>query len=92
MFFVDQYTTEKFTHCSNVKYGQYDTLSEGIDECDSDSGCEGVYVQNCNARQSDGRVHLCPTDTTYSTSSSSCVHKKRKIYFTFKLGTQHNVK
>ena len=89
-FFADQYTTEKLTDCSKEDYGAYDTLSEGIDECESDSGCDGVYCQNCNCRE--GGVHLCPKGANYETSSSSCVHKKRKIYVTFNLGSQHNVK
>ena len=60
--------------CYNERYGSYTTIQAAKDACISDSNCQGVYDQGCDAGAND--IFLCPIGISYSSSSASCIYQK----------------
>ena len=67
------YIKQGLKHCTNHKYGSYQSLIEAEDECTNDGNCQGVYDPSCDAA---GEFYLCYVGYSYETSSSSCVYDK----------------
>ena len=76
-------------HCNGDKYGSYSSLVDAELECSSDSGCKAVYVNSCKAEP--GKVYLCPSQSVYETSSSSCIYQKPGNVYYFVLSKSKSI-
>ena len=71
------YTKLEDKQCTGI-YGRYNTISEAKSVCSSDSRCQGVYDNGCDAGIND--IFTCPRESIYGDSlRGSCIYNKDTV-------------
>ena len=72
-YFLETYTKIEEKYCTDP-YNRYSTVANAKEACDSDSMCRAVYDPGCYEKD----TRLCPVNTNYVDSPSSCIYVKGK--------------